>query len=451
ATGDVNGDGLEDFYIGNAAGAKGKLYIQTEAGFKANPQSDIEADSLKEDGESLFFDAENDGDLDLLVVSGGNEFEDGSPELEDRLYLNDGKGNFIRSRGMLPIDTVAGLCIAGSDYDLDGDIDLFIGGCVRHAGYGLPVPSRLLENRSGNLIDVTSERCPELLTAGMVMDGAWADMDGDKRPDLIIAGEWMPIRLFMNKKEVLLEQTPGGLPNTSGWWNCLAVADLDGDGDADLVGGNRGNNEQMKVSPEHPASIFIKDFDGNGTIDPVITYWIKDGYYPMASRDELLDQMLPLRKKYIYYRKYAAATIDSIFTPAQLQDATIRKAVEFRSMWFENDGSGQLNPHPLPVEAQLAPVNAIAIADLNGDKKNDILLGGNHYGLRAEMGRADASFGLLLAGDGNGRFTTIPSDRSGLMLRGECRDLKMLKTDKGERLVLAGMNNQTIIGFQILK
>jgi hypothetical protein len=439
-TGDVNGDGQEDFYIGNAAGAKGVLFINSVDGFIPTQQPALDADSLKEDGESLFFDADGDKDLDLLVISGGNEFEDGSEELADRLYLNDGKGTFLRSEGLLPTDTIAGLCVAGDDFDADGDQDLFVGGCVRHAAYGLPVPSRLLENQGGRFIDVTALKCKELTEAGMVMDACWADMDSDGRKDLIIAGEWMPVRIFFNRDGQLTERSTNGIPNSSGWWNFICAADLDGDGDEDILGGNRGDNAQMKASPMHPARIYIKDFDGNGTIDPIITYWIKDGYYPMASRDELLDQLLPLRKKYIYYSKYAFATIDSIFSPAQLKDAIVKEAVQFKSAWFENDGHGNFTQHELPNEAQMSAVNAAVAGDLDGDNKTDILVAGNNYGLRAEMGRDDASFGLFLKGDGKGGFSVIPSDRSGLLLRGECRDLKSVQGKNKTTMILAGMN-----------
>jgi hypothetical protein len=418
--GDVNGDGKEDFYIGNAAGAKGGLFISSGDGFIPSAQPALYADSLREDGESFFFDADGDKDLDLLVVSGGNEFEDGSEELADRLYLNDGKGIFLRSEGLLPADTIAGLCVAGADFDADGDQDLFIGGCVRH-------------------------------DAGMVMDACWSDMDGDGRKDLVVAGEWMPVRIFFNRDGHLTEQSMKGIPNSSGWWNFIGTADLDADGDEDILGGNRGDNAQMKASPLHPARLYIKDFDGNGTIDPIITYWIKDGYYPMASRDELLDQLLPLRKKYIYYSKYAYATIDSIFSPAQLKDVIVREAVQFKSVWFENDGHGNFTQHELPNEAQMSAVNAAVTADLDGDKKIDILLAGNNYGLRAEMGRDDASYGLFLKGDGKGGFRVVPSDTSGLLLRGECRELKMVRSENKSTMILAGMNDLPLQMIRIRK
>lgn len=451
STADVNNDGLSDIFLGNAAGYKNGLLLQDRSGFNNMEQPMLAADSLQEDGESVFFDADKDGDLDLFIVSGGNEFESGSDELQDRLYLNDGKGNFSHATERLPRDTIAGLCAAAADIDRDGDIDLFVGGCVQHGQYGLPVRSSLLINDNGTFTDRTTAWCPFLTSGGMIMDATWSDLNGDQLPDLVIVGEWMSVRIFINDGNVLTENIVGGIPNSSGWWNCVAAADLDEDGDIDLIGGNRGINEQMKADTTHPAFLYVKDFDGNGTTDPIITYWIKDGTYPMASRDELLDQLLPLRKKYIYYKQYADETIDSIFTPAQLQGALKLTADEFRTCWFENDGDGHFTKHPFNNSAQFAPVNAILVDDFNNDKHLDILMAGNNYGLRAEMGRNDASFGMLLIGNGKGSFTNISSVESGLELRGECRDLQIVRLANGNKLIIAGINNNKPITYLLKK
>jgi enediyne biosynthesis protein E4 len=259
----------------------------------------------------------------------------------------------------------------------------------------------------------------------------------------------MSIRIFRFSEGRFTENTTTGMEHQSGWWNRIQATDLDQDGDIDIIGGNRGNNEQMKADSLHPAFLYVKDFDGNGTIDPVINYWIKDGTYPMASRDELLDQMLPLRKKFIYYKKYATATMDSIFTPVQLEGARILKATEFRSGWFENDGHGHFKFHPFMNEVQVAPVNAMAVADINGDRHLDIIMAGNNHGLRAEMGRADASFGHVLLGDGRKGFTYLPSSSSGLNLKGDCRDLKLLEWSKGRTLLIAAINNGPVTTYLI--
>lgn len=444
---DVNNDGFTDVFFGSAAGYKNTMLLQHSSGFATTDQPALAADSMNEDGESTFFDADKDGDLDLYIVSGGNEFEVGSPDLQDRLYLNDGKGNFTKATHRLPSDSIAGLCIAPCDFDRDGDIDLFIGGCVQQGRYGLPVRSSLLMNDRGNFIDVTEKWCASLTVAGMVMDATWSDVNGDQRPDLILVGEWMPVRIFIQNGNKLEEHLSEGIPNSSGWWNCVAAADLDHDGDIDLVGGNRGNNEQMKADSLHPAVMYVKDFDGNGTIDPIITYYIKDGMYPMASRDELLDQLLPLRKKYIYYRQYADETIDSIFTPSQLQGARTLTATEFRTCWFENDGRGNFTKHAFANSVQFSPVNTLLIEDFNGDKHLDILMAGNNFGLRAEMGRNDASFGNFLEGDGHGGFIDVPAVESGLLLRGECRDLQIVELANGKKIIIAGMNNEKPITY----
>lgn len=451
AIADVDRDGNSDILVGNAAGVKNCLLLQQNSKFIESKQPALAADSMSEDGESAFFDADNDGDVDLYIVSGGNEFESGSAELQDRLYLNDGKGNFTSATNQLPQESIAGLCVAPSDFDGDGDIDLFVGGCVQQGRYGMPVKSFLLMNDKGNFRNVAASWCPILDSTGMIMDATWSDVNGDQRNDLIVVGEWMAIRIFINTGTKLEEQFDGGIPNSAGWWNCVVAGDLDKDGDIDLVGGNRGNNEQMKADSAHPAVMYVKDFDGNGTTDPIITYWIKDGTYPMASRDELLDQLLPLRKKYIYYKQYADETIDSIFTSLQLQGARRLEATEFRTCWFENDGSGRFKKHVFPNTVQFSPVNAILIDDFNGDKNPDILMAGNNYGLRAEMGRNDASFGNYLQGDGKGRFIDVSSAESGLQITGECRDLQIIHLTNGKRIVVAGINNSHPISYIITK
>ncbi|MFM7186872.1 MAG: VCBS repeat-containing protein [Bacteroidota bacterium] len=449
AVGDADGNGMQDLYIGGSAGYSGQLLIQKNDCFLAMTSPELSQDSLKEDGQSLFSDVDGDGDADLIVVSGSNEFQDGSPELQDRIYLNQGKGEFIKSNDRLPSDTIAGLCIRGADIDKDGDQDLFVGGCTRHAGYGLPLASCLLLNDKGKFTDVTEKWCPELKMAGMVMDAEFMDVNADGAVDLIISGEWMAVRVFINHNGRFEESTTTGLESYTGWWNTTTVADMDRDGDMDIIGGNRGTNEQMQADYTHPAILYVKDFDNNGTIDPVINYWIHDGTYPMASRDELLEQMLPLRKKFIYYKKYATATMDSIFTPAQLEGARKLTVTEFRSGWFENDGMGTFKFHPFMDEVQIAPVNAAVVADVNGDKNPDIILAGNNYGLRAEMGRADASFGHVLLGNGKGQFSYLPPSASGLLLNGDCRDLQLLDWTKKRKLLVAAMNNGPVLTYLI--
>jgi hypothetical protein len=451
ATGDINGDGLTDLFIGNGAGSKAEIQVQTRDGkFIHSEQAAIAADSMCEEGESVFIDIDNDGDNDLYVVSGGYEFESDSPLLQDRLYINDGKGSFSKAKNAIPSDTIAGLCVKKADFDSDGDDDLFIGGCVQHAHYGLPVPSKLFRNDKGILHDVTTELCPSLNQAGMVMDAEFSDVNGDGKQDLIITGEWMKIRVFVNTGTGFSENT-SAVPNSTGWWNCVIASDLDNDGDYDLIAGNRGSNEQMKATEEHPAYLYVKDFDNNHSTEPIITYFIKDGTYPMPSRDELLDQMVSMRKRYIYYHQYANQTIDSLFTPAQLSGAHIDTCVEMRSCWFENDGKGIFSKHPFSNEVQIAPINSIIATDVDGDGKTDLLMAGNNYSVRAEMGREDAGFGYYLKNDGKGIFSVIPAMQSGLMIKGDCRELKLITLGNKSTILVAGMNNDKLQTIKLNK
>ena len=448
---DVNGDGLVDLFLGNGAGTPAELHLQkTDGTFYHSPQNEIAADSMQEEGESVFLDIDNDGDNDLFVVSGGYEFEGASPLLQDRLYLNDGKGNFTKSINTIPSDTIAGLCVEKIDYDNDGYTDLFIGGCVQHAHYGLPVASKIYRNIKGQFEDVTNKIAPQFANLGMVMEAVATDINNDGKKDLIITGDWMKIRIFINDG-VNFTELENAIPYSQGWWNCLNSADLDGDGDIDLIAGNRGSNEQLKADENHPAYLYVKDFDNNGSTDPIITYFIKDGTYPMASRDELLDQMVSMRKKYIYYHQYSNQTIDSMFSPTQLKGALIDTVVEMRTCWFENSGNGHFKKHPFPNEVQFSPINSIVADDIDNDGKIDLIMAGNNYSVRAEMGREDAGYGCYLKNIGNGNFKVLPVQESGLMIKGDCRDLKLVTLATKVKILIAGINNENLQIYTIKK
>ena len=450
AKADVNGDGLEDLFICGAKDQPGVLYIQTRQGrFAPSNIPLFQKDRECEDVDALFFDADGDGDPDLFVCSGGNEFSPNSTALLSRLYLNDGKGNFNRSPQLLPSPQVfeSSSCVSAADYDGDGDLDLFVGVRLKPFEYGRPCKSYILQNNGKGLFtDVTRQVAPELLTAGMVTDGKWFDYDRDGLPDLVITGEYMPIRLFHNAAGHLSESTAtAGLDSTNGWWNRLQIADLDGDGYPDIVAGNHGLNSRFRASPSKPVCMFVSDFDDNGSVEQVVACYNGDSLYPMALRHDLVGVLPYLKKKYLRYADYKEQTIEDIFTKEQLDKAVKLNAYELRSCVFSNDTKGKFIKKPLPLQAQLSPVFGIAVCDIDGDKKQDLLLGGNFYQSKPEAGIYDASYGLLLKGDGNGRLIPLPAQQSGLVIKGQVRDISALRTKEGPFIIVARNNGKAIL------
>ena len=446
--GDVNGDGLEDFYIGGAKDQAGALYIQNAAGkFKRSNEKLWEADKGSEDVDAVFFDADGDGDQDLFVCSGGSEFSVNSTELISRMYFNDGKGNFTKSTQLLPSSSVfeSASCVSAADYDQDGDIDLFLGVRLKIGEYGYPTKSYLLENNGkGVFTDVTQKVAPAFLQAGMVTDAKWFDYDRDGRMDLVMAGEYMPIRIFHNTKKGFEEITKAaGLDNSNGWWNRLEIADVNGDGYADIVGGNHGLNSRFKASIEKPVCMYVSDFDENGTSEQVITTYNGKDAYPLALRHDIVEVLPYLKKKYLKYESYKEQKIEDVFTKGQLAKTTKLEAKDLRSSVMMNKGNGTFSIKALPTEAQFSPVYGIAVGDYDGDGKQDILLGGNFYESKPEVGIYDASYGMLLKGDGKGNFTKVPEKQSGFVLEGAVRDIVMIK-NKSKRIVLVARNNNFV-------
>jgi hypothetical protein len=448
AVADVNGDGLDDIFIGGAKYQAGALLIQQPGGrfVRSNPGL-FEQDSVSEDLGAVFFDANGDGRPDLYVVSGGNEFSPMTPPLQDRLYLNDGHGRFHKAAGALPSEDISGSPVAPADYDGDGDIDLFVGGRVVPWHYGADPRSMLLQNDGhGRFTDVTARLAPELVHAGMVTDAAWRDVDGDGRPDLIVVGEWMPITIFHNAGGGrLVRQNPRGLEQTSGWWNRIVAGDFTGHGRVDLIVGNLGLNTRLQATPGEPVTMYVKDFAHDGTSEQIVSVYNHGVSYPLELRDDLLRAIPSLRLRYLSYQDYARQTVQDMFTPAELQGAIFKQAQTFASALARNNGDGSFTLVPLPREAQIAPIYGILPQDVDGDGKTDLLVAGNFDGVQPEIGRMRAGYGLLLRGDGHGNFTPVGVRQSGFSVPGQARDIKRLRTRTGDIYVVARNNDRPLV------
>jgi len=454
AAGDINGDSATDFFIGGGFSKSGQFFSQTK---NQSFVSKFLTDSVKmeEDMDCSFFDADSDGDADLLITYGDVIQQENSVHYKPRLFFNDGKGNFSLKSEAIPasVTTIAG-CVSTGDYDKDGDLDIFIGGRVSK-NYPLPPASFLLQNNKGLFTDVTAKVCPALQKPGMITAAVWTDFDNDKKIDLIIAGEWMPLRFFRNENSSLIEVTnENGLSNMNGMWRSLAASDIDRDGDMDIIAGNLGLNCTYHVSPQEPMQLFAKDLDGNGSIDPIFFYYIKDKdgkrkLFPGISKSQFADQVPAIKKQFLYTKDYAGATFDDIFPKNRRENLMQLRCDETRSCYFENLGKGKFKKHVLPMEAQFAPVNAIVCDDLNGDGYLDILLAGNEYQADVITGRYDASYGCFFKGTGNKTFQFIPSVKSGFIINGDVKDLQVVRLSNGSKLILAAVNNDSLRVFKI--
>ena len=447
AVGDVNGDGLDDFYAGGAKWQPGRLFIQNGDGtFRASKQPAIAADSLAEDVDAVFVDADGDGHPDLYVVSGGNELWGDDDALQDRLYRNDGNGNFQRDPKALPRLAESGSCVLPGDFNGDGHVDLFVGRRAIGRGYGLAPRSYLLENDgAGHFRDVTQELAPALANVGMVTSAAWVDYDHDGKLDLIVVGEWMPIRIFHQENGHFVDRTTDArLGGTDGWWNTIQVADLDADGRPDLILGNLGLNSTLRASADEPARLYVGDFFQNGTLAQILTSYKHGVSYPLAERDELLELIPQLRSRYPTYASFAGARVEDMFSAAELRKALLLESHTFASAVALNRGDGHFELRSLPTEAQFAPIYATLARDFDGDGHPDLLVAGNLYGVTPLDGRYDASYGLLLHGDGNGNFAAVDVDRSGLDIDGQVRHMAVLKLARGETLILVARNNDRL-------
>lgn len=450
AVGDINNDGYDDFFMGGAYNQSGQLFFGTKTGqFDRKSIVANEKEKFEEDTGVLLFDADGDGDNDLYVVSGSNEFYPGSEYYQDRLYSNDGKGNFVLNAGALPRMRASGSCVRASDFDNDGDLDLFVGGRLSALKYPLPPDSYLLINENGKFIDATTKLAPSLRKAGMVTDALWTDFDNDDDTDLILVGEFMAIQFFENKEGKLVNSSEKtGLKFTSGWWNSINGGDFDNDGDMDYILGNRGLNSRYRASPERPMTVYALDYDRNGSIDPLITTFNDSLEYPIHSRDDLIEQIPAMRKIVPDYASYARVTLSDILTPQEKSSAYTAKAFKFASSLLLNQGDGTFKLKSLTQQAQIAPVYGILIDDLDSDGSLDVILTGNDFGTAVGMGRYDASRGLVLMGSGDGTFTTVRADDSGLHLDGEVRGAISLRS-KDSNIFVFGRNSSTISAYAI--
>jgi enediyne biosynthesis protein E4 len=450
AVGDVNGDGLDDVYFGGAAGQDKQLFIQNASGkFVLSSQPDFNSDKSTENTDALFFDADGDKDLDLVIVTGSNEYMTGEALLHDRLYLNNGKGQFSRDVNY-PVTLENGSCVAAADFDKDGDLDLFVGSRMISSQYGKNPPHFLyLNNGKGQFTPGSSLQTAPLAQLGMVTDAEWADTNGDSYPELILTQDWGEIQILQNDKGEKFTNK-GVVKNSDGLWNCLKIIDLDGDGDMDFVAGNRGENSKLKANNEVPAIMYINDFDNNGTLEQIITSITEDGKaYPMVLKNDLQKAIPSIKTKFIKYGDYASKTIEEIFTEEQLHNATIKQAYTLKSCYFINNGKGNFTMKTLPLEAQFSTINAIESSDFNHDGLVDIALTGNFYDVLPEWGRQDGNSGIILYGKGKGNFDLRKSNKTGFRSNGQVRKMKELRGPKGAKILILAKNNDEAQVFSI--
>ena len=422
---DVNNDGFKDIFIGGSKTNAANILLGNTQGFALTNTTIFNKNNNSEDTASLFFDADNDGDLDLYVCSGGVEFSQYSNDFLDRLYFNDGKGNFELSNQKLPSSNSvhSTSTVVSSDIDGDGDLDLFVGERIVPLKYGLPCSGFILENDGkGNFTDITELKANDLNDIGMITDAIFQDLDDDGDDDLIVVGEFMGVEIFVNEKGSFTKKKENAVSELKGWWNTIQQADLDNDGDLDLILGNHGLNSIFEASKEKPITLFSADFDNNGFVDPILAFRSEDGKdYPYALRHNLIDQIKSLKKKFPDYESFKNADITTIFNTNQLARANKLEVNTLTSILLINNGNFNFEVKQLPIEVQFSPIYAIATDDFDNDGDLDIVLGGNLYNVKPEVGRYDATYGVYLENDGKMNFKSYKGGK-GFMLNGEIRD-----------------------------
>ncbi|MFM7627947.1 MAG: VCBS repeat-containing protein [Algoriphagus sp.] len=452
AVGDLNGDQREDVVIGSSAGFAPVWYSQNQDGSFSKKEL-LPKESIREEITGiLLFDLDQDRDLDMYLVSGSAEFVPNAPEYQDRLYLNDGKGNFsLDKRASLPLAN--GSVVRGADIDGDGWMDLFVGGRSPIGQYPLAERSFLLKNQGGTLVDATSSWLPGLEKIGMITDALFSDVNADGKVDLVVVGELMPITVLLNTGTAFQLAKETGLESYTGWWNSIASADLDQDGDSDWIVGNLGANNAYHPSADRPVKVYVKDFDANGSVDPISFAYYKEkigGEYqafPSHFWDDLIGQSPMFRRKFDRYKYFAKSTEQTFFTEEEKKDARVFTGTWDRSVWVENLGGGKFSIHELPIQAQLAPMNGIVADDFNGDGYTDLMMVGNDYGNEVFIGRLDASIGWILLGNGKGELKYMPGRASGFMVPGDAKALVKLSAANGSMLYLASQNRSKLLAF----
>lgn len=453
AVGDIDNNGLNDFYIGGSSGHAGVFFMQdTKGNFTLDSTRLAKKDDpLYEDMGAIFFDANNDGHLDLYLVSGSYEIPPNHTISSDRLFINDGTGHFIKTAGLIPVDSSNGSCVRAADFDDDGKLDLFVGGRVVSGAYPNPPQSFLLKNIGGKFIDVTQEYCPQLKNIGMVTDALWTDFDNDGKVDLIVVGEWMPVT-FLRNTGYSFEVVKTGIENNTGWWNSIVSGDFDNDGDMDYIVGNLGINSNYVASPERPMTIIAKDIDHNGSMDAMVFDYIlaPDGTYkpyPMTTKDDMVKQVISMRKKFPTYKSYGNATMNDIWSDEEKQGALILTANNMQTCYIENKGNNHFTMKPLPLQAQKAPVYGMKSEDIDGDGNLDVLMVGNDFSMDPYSGRHDAFAGLCLKGDGKGNFSPMSLQKSGFFVNSDAKGLATVHTAKNEDIIIATQNQDSLLVF----
>jgi len=445
---DVNGDGLDDVFIGGAKNQASALLIQQlDGNFVKSNEKLFAEDSVSEDIGGAFFDANGDGHPDLYVATGGSEYSDAAPALEDRLYLNDGKGNFRKAVGALPPLTSSGSRPVAADFDGDGAIDLFVGGRSVPGSYGLDPRSVLLKNDGrGHFTDVTDKAAPGLSHVGMVTDAVWRDIDGDGKPDLIVVGEWMPITIFHNAGHGrLVKQEPRGLEKSNGWWNRIIAGDFAGNGRTDFIVANLGLNTRLQATGKEPTTMYVKDFAHTGFVQQIISYYNDGKAYPLSLRDDLIRSLGFLKDRYPNYRNYATQTVADVFPSKELDDAVVKNAYTFATSLVRNNGDGSFTVIPLPLEAQIAPMYGIIAGDFERKGRTDLLMAGNLDAVKPEIGKMSAGSGIYLRGDGKGHFTPVRELESGFFVPGQARDIQRLRARNGYIYIVSRNNDRPLI------